>query len=92
MSSVLFQVVRVNQHVIHVHYWKFIQEVMEYIVSVMLESFQGLAQSKWHHYIFERAVATLEHRLPFFTRCNPQAVISISYVKFGEILCLPDLL
>jgi hypothetical protein len=85
MPPMFFEGIRVDEEVVQVYDEELVEEIAEGIVHVVLKSTRGITQPKGHDCVLKQPISATERRLPFFSRCHAQAVISIPNIEFREI-------
>ena len=61
-----------------------IKKIAEDVIHETLECCGGIGEAKRHYQPFKGTVASAESSLPFFTVGNPNEVVCVMKVDFGE--------
>ena len=88
MFLMISRVVRVDQDVIEVNEYAYIQQVGENIVHEMLECGWSIGKSKGHNTPFKRTIMSREDGFPLITFVNLDKMVSILEINFSEELSL----
>ena len=82
MALVLFLRVGVDEYVIEVHQYTNIEQVAEDVIHEALESGRCIGESERHYVPFEKAVVSLESRLPFIALLDSDQMVGMPEVDF----------
>ena len=82
MASVFFFGVQVDENVVDVHQYTYIEQVAEDVIHEALESGGCVGESERHYAPFERAIASLESCLPFVALSDSDQMVGVPEVYF----------
>ena len=61
-----------------------IEKITEDVIHKTLESCGGIGEAKRHYQPFKGTISSAESSLPFFAVSNPNEVVGVMKVNFGE--------
>ena len=86
MFPVVVKIIRVDQNVVQINENAYIQEIRENVIHKMLKSGGGVGKSKGHNAPLKRTISSVEHSFPFGTFTDPDKMISMLEINFGEVM------
>ena len=85
MFPVVVKVIGVDQDVVQINENAYIQEVGENIIHKTLKSGGGIGKSERHNAPLKRAIASAKRSFPFVTFTDPDKVVCMLEIDFGEV-------
>ena len=85
MFPVVIKIIGVDPNVVQINENADIQEIGENMIHKMLKSGRGIGKSEGHNAPLKRAISSAEHGFPFVTFTDPDKMIGMLEIDFGEV-------
>ena len=84
----LVYAISIDQDIIQIDDNPIVKQISEDIVHEILKGGKNVSQIKWHYQPLKGTIVSSEDGLPFIAFSNPDQVVDMSEVNFGEDVCL----
>ena len=85
MILVVTKIIRVDQDVVQINENTYVEEIGEDVIHKTLKSGGGVGKSERHNTPLKRTIASAEHGFPLVTFMDPDKMIGMPEVDFGEV-------
>ena len=83
MVLVLGYVIWIDENILEVHYYTYIEEVRKDIVYKLLKSYKSISKAKRYNCLFERSIVSVKSYFLFIIFCNTHQVIDMLEINFS---------